>query len=196
MTDPLLLDVPVELTTERLVLRAHRPGDGARLAQAVGESLDRLRPWLAFAQAAPSPEDTERYVRRVGAQFALREVLDYGGYLRAAPERFVLACGFHTIDWAVPRLELGYWVRTGFEGRGLMREAVQALVAMAFDRLFAERLEIRCDADNVRSAAVARAAGFRLEGRLRRQTRTPDGRLRDTLVFARLRGEEATGDDD
>jgi RimJ/RimL family protein N-acetyltransferase len=51
------------------------------------------------------------------------------------------------------------------------------------------RVEIRCDARNAPSAAVAERAGYTLEARLRQHRRAPDGTLADTLVYARLRGE-------
>ena len=55
--------------------------------------------------------------------------------------------------------------------------------------LHAQRLIIRCDARNLRSARVAERAGYRLEATLRREMRAPDGSLRDTLQFVRLAGE-------
>jgi ribosomal-protein-serine acetyltransferase len=186
-SNPLLIDVPTELRTERLVLRVPRPGDGATVYRAVAQSLERLRPWMPWAQPEPTLEASEAYARQAAAQFLLRSVLDYHGYLAAAPERFVLAGGLHTIDWSVPRFEIGYWVATPFEGQGYVREAVAAFTHLAFDTLDAERVEIRCDADNERSASVARACGYVQEARLCAHERRPGGSLRDTLVFARVR---------
>ena len=41
MIDPLLLDIPNQLETERLLLRVPRPGDGAMIYEAIMESLTR-----------------------------------------------------------------------------------------------------------------------------------------------------------
>ncbi len=95
----------------------------------------------------------------------------------------------HRIDWDVPRFEIGYWVRTSLQGQGYITEAVNGISKFAFEQLKAERMEIRCDARNERSAAVARRAGYTLEAKLRRESRAPDGSLRDTLIFALLRDE-------
>jgi ribosomal-protein-serine acetyltransferase len=51
-------------------------------------------------------------------------------------------------------------------------------------------VEIRMDAGNERSWRVAERAGFRLEGVLRGDSLTPAGELRDTRVYARVRGLE------
>src|SRR5215216_6272718 len=73
--DPLLLDVPDRLETERLVLRCPRAGDGPAVNVAVCDSLEGLRPWMPWAKAAPSIDDSEAYCRRMHAKFLLREDL-------------------------------------------------------------------------------------------------------------------------
>jgi len=52
--DPLLIDVPERLETERLILRCLQPGDGAVVNAGVSSSLDALRPFMPWAQTAPS----------------------------------------------------------------------------------------------------------------------------------------------
>lgn len=193
MLDPLLADVPERLETARLVLRAARPGDGAALHESVQQSLARLRPWMPWAQSDTTPEASEGVVRRMHGQFALRQDLPYLMFERlhgGGEGLHVGGTGLHRIDWTVPRFEIGYWVRSGFEGQGLVTEAVRALARMAFDRLRAARVEIRMDTNNTASRHVAERAGFTLEGILRRDTLTPDGRLRDTCVYSRVRGAE------
>ena len=100
--------------------------------------------------------------------------------------QFVGNTSFHHIDASVPKLEPGYWLRTRRWGEGLMREAVAALAEMAERALGAARLEIRCDTRNLRSARVAEACRFGLEGVLRSECRDPQGQLRDTRLYARV----------
>jgi RimJ/RimL family protein N-acetyltransferase len=65
-----------------------------------------------------------------------------------------------------------------------MREAVRLATKLAFETLRANRVMIRCDVANQRSANVARRCGFVLEGTLRNDTVLPPRRLFDSLVFA------------
>jgi RimJ/RimL family protein N-acetyltransferase len=193
MTDPLLIDVPERILTRRLVLRPPRKGDGAALCEAVQASLDDLRPWVPWARVEPTPADSEAYARRMQARFRLREDLPFLILERDSAGRdgrVLGATGLHHIDWTVPRLEIGYWRRSGHGGQGIVTEAVRALARMAFDALRAERVEIRMDDRNVASRRVAERAGFTLEGVLRRDCRTAGGGLRDTRVYARVRGVE------
>ncbi len=100
--------------------------------------------------------------------------------------RLLASSGLHRIDWSVPRFEIGYWRRSSERGRGYVTEGVRALTEMAFTQLGAVRVEIRCDDLNVRSARVAERCGFVLEGVLRNDSRSSQGALRSTRIYAKL----------
>ncbi len=187
-TNPILLDFPDQFETERLLLRAPRAGDGKAVNDAILESLDTLRPWMPWVHPVPTVTDTETHSRRMAARFITRE--DLALYLfRKSDGLFVGGSGLHRIDWSVPRFEIGYWVRASLEGQGYITEAVNGITRFTFDLLDAQRVEIRCDSRNTRSAAVARRAGYTLDGCLRADDLTTDGQPRDTLVFSKIRGE-------
>jgi RimJ/RimL family protein N-acetyltransferase len=196
--DPLLIEVPDRLETERLVLRCPRPGDGPAVNAAVCASLEGLRPWMPWARAAPSADESEAYCRRMQAKFLLRDDLVLLVFERGSdgPDGPVLgAVGLHRIDWAARCFEIGYWRRSGLEGFGIVTEAVDALARMAFDRLQARRLEIRMDDDNERSWRLAERLGFTFEALLRRNASTPLGDGRSTRIYARVRGFEEPDSD-
>lgn len=191
--DPIGLEVPEQLITDRLVLRCPQPGDGAQLNAAVCESLSALRPWMPWAREAPTLQDSEVHVRRAQANFRLRDDLVFLIFERqpdGSPGLLVGACGLHRMDWSVRRFEIGYWRRTGHGGKGVITGAVKALTRLCFDTLAAQRVEIRMDATNGASRRVAERADFTLEGVLRRDSLTPEGTVRDTAVYARVRGSE------
>ena len=192
LPDPILRDFPDEITTERLLIRPPRPGDGPAINAAIVESLAELQPWMLWAQPPPSVADTETLCRRKAADWVRRE--DFMLTLwRQSDGFFVGASGLHRVDWSVPRMEIGYWCRSSLSGQGYITEAVRAITRFAFEHLGAQRLEIRCDVDNTRSAAVARRAGYALEARRRNTARGVDGTLRDMLVFVRFPQEQAGG---
>ncbi len=200
--DPILIDVPERIVTERLVLRMPRCGDGVAVHAAVAASHAELVPWLPWASALPSVDESEIHCRRQLARFILREDFvmlmferidsgSEGAGLGADLEgAFVGALGLHRIDWALRRFEIGYWRRTGCEGRGYVTEAVRAISRMAFDSLRARRVEVRMDDANVRSWMVAERAGFTLEALLRFDSATPLGEPRSTRIYARVSGAE------
>ena len=181
----ILLDFPDHFETPRLFIRAPRAGDGAQLNAAVHESWEQLQLWLPWAKILPSVEDSEADIRQAAARWIERSDLRLMLFSKESAE-LVGGSGLHRIDWDVPRFEIGYWQRTRFCGQGLMTEAVKGIASFAFETLGAMRVEIRCDSGNVASRRVAERAGFTLEATLHSNSRDNQGRLSDTLIFARF----------
>ena len=188
MIEPLLLDLPSSITTERLSLRTPQTGDGALLLPALLESLPQLRrflaslPWVAGEQ---TPESAERWCRNAQANFLARKDLPFLIFERQSGE-LLGACGLHRTVFETPKTEVGYWIRSSRAGQGFITEAVNGLCGYAFAHLKAERVELIVDEDNLPSRRVADRCGFQLEGTLRSERRAPDGTLRNTCVYARL----------
>lgn len=187
---PILFDFPYSFETSRLIIRGPLPGDAAMIRQAVLESQEQLKPWMPWATEVPTEQEYEVRVREGRLKFLAREDLWMLLLLKESGV-CVGSSGLHRIDWSVPKFEIGYWVRTGFSGKGYITEAVNGITEFAFTILGARRVEIRCDVRNERSAAVARRAGYPLEATLRNDARDHFGGLRDTYIFAKIQPDSA-----
>jgi len=148
--------------------------------------------WLSLDSMCVAP-DGRRGARSRGAG---TQLLADGSSERYAALRLFLKgtrtlvgrSDIHNIDWSIPKCEIGYWARSRFARRGYITEAVAGITTFAFETLGAQRVEIRCDADNERSAGVPRRLGFVHEATLRNDRRHPRaGKVSDTLVFAKTR---------
>lgn len=186
--DPYLLDIPDELTTERLLLRAFQAGDGAPCFEAIEESRDHLHPFMFLATNVQDAEEAERLARKAYIQFLEREAFRFA-IRRREDGLFLGTCALHYADWAVPKFELGCWIRASQARNGYATEAIEALIAFGFDTLGAQRLEVRCDHRNTATQQGALKNGFVMEARLRHHNRALDGELVDEIVFALLRDE-------
>lgn len=189
MANPILLDFPESFETERLLIRAPQAGDGAELNEAIRESRSELLPYMPFAKNLPTVEESEIFSREGRISYLKRSSL----YLRIFDKHtgaFIGCSGLHGIDWEAGKFEIGYWVRTSCSGKGYITEAVNGIVDFAIRELAANRLEIRCNAANVRSAAVAERTGFKLDGILRKERLENDGQLHDMKIYAKVRGDE------
>jgi len=185
--DPVLIEVPEEIYSERLLLAVPPSGIGPMLHEIVAESMDRIQPWLPWAQEQPSVEECEARMRRGRAKFILREDLPYLIFDRDAKGRRLLGgTGLHRMDWGVRRFEIGYWIRSSAERQGYVCEAVNALSDMCFKVLGARRLDIRADENNARSRAVAERCGFTLESIVRNESLSPAGEVRNMCVYVKL----------
>ena len=59
---------------------------------------------------------------------------------------------------------LGYYAFLPHSGQGLMKPALAAVIAIAFDNLALHRLEANIQPSNIASIALVKSLGFRLEG--------------------------------
>jgi RimJ/RimL family protein N-acetyltransferase len=152
---------PETIGSAEVTLRRAGAGILDELVEAVNDSLDELRPWMsigAFLQQADGDWDAGREF-----QFAVR------GRRGDEPQALLGFCGLH--DRIGPGgLEIGYWVRTDCTGRGVATSAASGLRDAALGLDGVARVEIHCDAANVRSAAIPPKLGFRLD---RIETRPP-----------------------
>lgn len=174
-----------ELTTPRLVVRAFRPDDAEALYATVADSREHIARWLLWTDQHGSVADSRAFIEQAREQWQQAQDFTFGVFARDSGA-LLGGLGLHPRAWNVPFFEVGYWLAASAEGNGYMTEAASALVDYAIRDLGALRVEIHCDALNTRSAAVARRLGFTQEALFRKHMRRPDGRLRDTLVFAKV----------
>jgi RimJ/RimL family protein N-acetyltransferase len=161
MKSPLLIDLPMPIRTNRLLLRLPDVGDGQYISEAWEESLPELRRWLEWARASDrSALSCEETMRRFRVEALLRREIHLVIFER---ERLIGLCGLHNIAWGVPSATIGYWIRSSACHQGFATEAVAGLCRYAFSQLGMRRLAIQCDVDNAQSAAVAERLNFSLE---------------------------------
>ncbi len=178
-----LLVIPEQIETERMMLRAAKADDGPDAFAAVLESVNELAPWMPWVHPEPKLDASVEFHQMAQSKWATREMLD-SQWIDKTSGELIGKGGFHTINWEIPKFEIGYWVRTSMGGRGYCTEAVNALVAFSRQQLGAKRLEICSDPRNGKSRRVAERCGFGLEGILRRNMRDPTGGLRDSCMYA------------
>lgn len=82
---------------------------------------------------------------------------------------------------------LGYWMGEPYAGQGYMRDAVSALVPVAFGALHLHRLEAATMLDNAASIRVLESCGFEREGLACAYLKI-NGRWEDHLLYGRVSG--------
>jgi [ribosomal protein S5]-alanine N-acetyltransferase len=183
-SDGVFADLP-ELETERLVLRKMRLDDAeAMFAYASDPEVTRYVLWDTHR----SIEDSESFLRSATEGY---ERGDFGGWGIVLKDdgAFVGTCGVdagYAPEHA--RAELGYVLSREHWGKGLMPEAVRAVIAFGFEKLSLNRVEARCIAENTASARVMEKAGMTYEGTLR-EREFIKGAYRDIKLYSILRRE-------
>lgn len=140
-------------------LRRPRVDDAEGIAAAVAASLPELRPWMPWATEEAGQPDVQR-VRLEEAMPHWEAGADFS-YVIVDDGHVLGSVGLHA-RIGPGALELGYWVRSEYTGRGIATASAGALTAAALALPGIDRVEIHCDEANTRSAAIPRRLGYRL----------------------------------
>ncbi len=175
------------IRSARLLLRCWRAEDAVPLKEALDASLPELQEWVPWAMHEPSSlEALEARLSDMRNNFMSGEDWPFAIF-DATESRLLGGAGLHPRGSA-DHLEIGYWLRTDATGNGFALEAARALCDAAFVNTTVDRLEIHCDAENRRSAAVATRLGFQLTRTILEDVVTARGDRRNTLVWTMNRG--------
>jgi ribosomal-protein-serine acetyltransferase len=151
------MEPPEMINAGDLVLKRWEPAWADEATTAVRESLPQLKPFLPWATDAYDLEASRAFIEKSVADWGEGTTFNYGIFTAVGD----LVGGIGLMTRLGPDvLEIGYWMRTAYTGRGYMTAAVEALTRVALTLPGIERVAIRHDAANPASAAVAAKAGF------------------------------------
>ncbi|WP_127551922.1 GNAT family N-acetyltransferase [Actinoplanes sp. OR16] len=156
------MEPPEMINAGDLVLKRWEPEWAAEAAAAVQESLTELKPWLPWAIDTYADADALDYITRSVDSWAKGTEFNYAIF--TAVGDLIGSIGLMT-RVGPGALEIGYWIRTPWAGRGHMTAAVKVLTRVALQLPGIERVVIRHHELNGASAAVAAKAGFEEYGR-------------------------------
>jgi ribosomal-protein-alanine N-acetyltransferase len=175
------------LETERLRLRAITR-DVYRYAFETLSFNEQLIFFGVASEAALAPE-RRKYE---GGLETYRSTFRYFHLLDRMSGDVIGTCGFHNWFPEHRRAEIGYAMTSETQkGKGLMREALDAVLAHGFHEMNLNRVEAFIGPGNLPSLKLAQGAGFRQEGHLR-QHYFHNGALQDSLVFGLLKADYDT----
>lgn len=178
-----IFECPATLPTDRLLLRPIQGDDAAalftvrsdpRVTEQYGQGPDR------------SVEDTARWIRNVLDGFSKQESMAWA--LALDDDTVIGECCLWNFGQGHQCAELGYELHSDHWRRGLMTEAVSAILAYGFNEMGLHRIEANPLASNTASQRLLLRLGFNLEGTLRERIPFRGG-FEDQLYYGLLRDE-------
>ncbi|MFY0750933.1 GNAT family N-acetyltransferase [Pseudomonas sp. NFX5] len=149
--------LPTTLQTARLKLVAPDVGFAEKLADALNASYELHRDFLVWSRPHFTLEDARESLKRVSEDFCTADAKKRYFLLQRDDDQSLVGC-----IWVSPiadqshGFEIGYWVSQNHAARGLMKEALTALVS----RLSGHPLRLITSSANIPSQKLAEAAGF------------------------------------
>jgi RimJ/RimL family protein N-acetyltransferase len=181
------LVAPDAIDTERLVVRMACETDLPALLEVNRDAeVTALLPYATWTSMA----DAEAWYRRMTDIQASGSALQFVVASRSTGTA-IGTCLLFRFEQASARAELGYVLGRAHWGRGLMQEALGALIDCAFGAIGLRRLEAEVDPRNPASARLLGRLGFTKEGLLR-QRWFSKGEARDVEMYGLLRHEWPT----
>ncbi|TRD22464.1 GNAT family N-acetyltransferase [Palleronia caenipelagi] len=177
------------IETERMTLRLPESTDHVAWCTLRRDSADFLKPWEPI-WAADHFSRQNFQKRVVWSHNSLSRQTALGLFLiRRDSDELLGALTLDNIRRGPAQAgTLGYWIGAPFARQGYMREAIEATVHYAFNRLSLSRLEAACLPENAASRGVLEKSGFKYEGVAQSYLEIA-GRWRNHVLYANLRND-------
>lgn len=171
----------LQLTTERLVLRPLTMSDAGPLFDIFSDP-EVMKYW----DGSPwqSIEEAHDYILASKASLDEPEKLVFG-ICDKSDHHLLGKCMLFNIHPTSRRAEVGFGVAQSSWGKGVVFEAVSALLHFGFEAMQLNRIEAEIDPENIGSARLLEKLGFEQEGYLPERW-IVDGRVSDSALFGLL----------
>lgn len=172
----------MEIKLSNCIVRDWRAGDEESLVR----HANNPRIWRNLRDAFPQPytmADARGWVERASAEKPLTDfAIEVEGQAAGAIGLVIQTDIFRR------SAEIGYWLGEDFWGRGIVTEAVRAVVEYGFANFDLARIYAGVLQWNGGSMRVLEKAGFQFEARMKKAV-TKDGHTMDDMIYAIVRDE-------
>lgn len=171
------------IETPRLLLR--------RVVKNDAEQIMALRGDAENMKYIPRPlvtniEQALTHFTMIDAKIENNEGINWAITLQEHPEKLLGIIGHYRILPEHYRSEIGYMLFPEFKGKGIITEAIQAILIYGFEEMNLHSVEAIIDPDNLASERVLQKNGFVKEAHIR-ENEFFDGKFIDTVIFSLLK---------
>lgn len=174
----------VPLNTGRLYLRPLQLSD-AEAMHGIYADPETMRYWSS--EPVSQVEDSRKLVQQ-DLDAAAEGTMTFWAVTERGSDAALGKCALLHYSPANRRAEIGYVLNRGYWGRGLMTEAMRAVIQYAFDEVGLHRLEADTDPANAASLRLLEKLGFRQEGLFRERWRVY-GEWQDSVMLGLLKSD-------
>lgn len=175
-----------------IVLEDHRvrlePYDNSNIIMLEHFSIEEPELWQYSLVPADGKDQFDSYVNKALQGRSEKWCYPFAIYDKKK-QKYAGSTRFYDYQAHHKTTQIGYtWLGKDFQGRGLNKHCKFVMLQFAFETIKLERVEFRADAKNAKSIAAMKRIGCTVEGVLRSNCRSLDGR-RDSIVLSILKEE-------
>lgn len=161
-------DLQIPLITPRLILRLPEESDAQKLQAFEERNKEHLSPWRSTSEELKMDHATQliKWRQECEENRAMRFLL----FLKEEPQGEIIGfCNFSQIfRGPFQACYLGYHIDRSYQGKGLMREAVEKAIHYMFEKQKLHRIMANYMPSNEKSARLLHKLGFVIEGRAKK----------------------------
>ena len=173
------------LETERLILRRFVIEDAAAMYKNWASDADVTK-YLSWP-AHTSPEISENLMAEWVKKYGDEKFYQWAIVLKPADEP-IGSISVVSMKEDISMVHIGYCIGKKWWHKGIMSEALKAVIDFLFDEVGANRIESYHDPNNPNSGGVMKKCGMKYEGTLRSCKKTNQG-ITDACVYSILKSE-------
>jgi len=181
MLEPIFSPFP-EIRTNRLLLRRITATDAPEILSmrsddAVMQFIDR--------EKTKTLEDAEAFIHIINESLDTNNGITWAMALSDQPQTLIGTIGFWRIIKQHYRAEVGYMLDPAHWNKGIMKEALQAVIAFGFGSMQLHSIEAHINPGNTASAALLEKTGFTREAYFKEDYYFR-GNFIDTAIYSQL----------
>ncbi len=174
-----------EIQTNRLLMRRITHKDGPEILRL--RSDEGVMQFIGKEKAA-TLADAEVFIDRIMQLLKINEGITWAIALNTKPETLIGTIGCWRLIKEHYRAEIGYMLMPNHWQKGIMKEALNAVLDYSFTKLKLHSIEAQINPENTASAALLTSAGFIREAHFK-ENFFYNGVFGDTVVYSKLQGK-------
>jgi ribosomal-protein-serine acetyltransferase len=149
------------LVDDDLILREIQLSDANAIFEIIDHQRDYLREWLPFIDYTKHAGDTRAYILSIYDRPYDHRDMVFSIWHKG---NIVGLMGLKGTDRDNHKTEIGYWLSSDVQGKGIITKSCHRLTQYLFENLGMNRVQIRVGVLNERSKNIPKRLGFKFEG--------------------------------
>lgn len=171
------------IETERLLLIPYQQKFAKEYFTLIQKNKNRLKDsFPTILHSTTTEQDTQNFIEQ--KIFDWNKNKSYAFLiLEKSSNQLIGHFNIKELNWKKREADIGYFIDADFEGKGMMTEAVQAVLQTCFIQIQLQRLTAKVATTNNASVHVLEKCGLQYEGAFCRDFSTYDNKLSDTNCY-------------